>query len=217
VSASKFRIKLIGAWPRAEQTFRDLPARAMASARATLSDEAESLRAKVQEEYQLGAPGGKKFAPLSPLTLALRGKGRGVLRRTDTMLSEIVVVRDGDSYAVTVRGSREKIADIHSKGRTFKRPLTPKQRRYLFAAMRAKGIKPGEGRPRGGPLRDQSGRFLSKEQRAALVGMTVIPPRPFIEPTAARYLKKVKSTEKRMGRQWIANMGLGVGRSRRAR
>ena len=206
-------IKLIGNWARANEVFTDLPSRAQKAARAALGIEAERFRHAVKQGIQSGAPGGKKFAALSPLTLAISGKGKGILRRTETMLSEIVVIRKGDSVAITVRGSRTRVADIHEGGRTFKRVLTPKQRRFLFAAMRNAGIAPrgsgggGPGHDDAGRLRDSRGKFLSKEQRAALVGMTVIPARPFFAPVAAKFFRNQKASERRIMSDWQWMMG----------
>ena len=204
-------IKLIGDWARATDAFSGLSDRAGRAARAALGIEAERFRNAVKQGLTSGAPGGQKFAELSPLTLAIRGKGKGILRRTETMLSEIVVIRQGNSVAVSVRGERSRIASIHEEGRTFKRALTPKQRRFLFAAMRAAGIAPkGSGGPNtddAGRLRDARGKFLSKEQRAALVGMTVIPARPFFAPTAAKYFRNQTAAERRIASDWQWMMG----------
>lgn len=206
-------IKLIGNWALANEVFPNLADRGRRAARAALGIEGERFRHAVKQGLQSGAPGGKKFAALSPLTLAIRGKGKGILRRTETMLSEIVVVRKGDTVAITVRGSRAKVADIHEDGRTFKRQLTPKQRRFLFAAMRNAGIAPrgagggGPSKDDAGRLRDAHGKFVSKEQRAALVGMTVIPARPFFAPVAAKFFRNQKASERRIMSDWQWMMG----------
>ena len=208
-------IRLIGQWGAASDVFGKLVVNSRNAARTALNVEAQRFHQAVKQGLQSGAPGGKKFAALSPLTLALHGPGRGILRRTETMLSEIVVVRQGDNVAITVRGSRARVADIHEGGRVFKRPLTPKQRRFLFAAMRNAGIG-GKGEGGGGSsfrdganrLRDSKGKFLSKEQRAALVGMTVIPARPFFAPVAAKYFKNMKAAERRVANTWLTFMGL---------
>jgi len=205
-------IKPIGNWPKATETFADLPTRSRIAARAAMGIEAERFRNEVKQGILSGAPGGKKYAALSPLTLALHGRGRGIMRRTDTMLRQVVVVRNGDNVAVTIQGSRERVAGIHEEGRTFRRVLTPKQRRFLFAAMRAAGIPPkGEGGSNfndgAGRLRDASGKFLSKEQREAMVGMTVIPARPTFGPAAAKYFRNQRAAEGRILSDWQWMMG----------
>lgn len=206
-------IKLIGQWARATDVFTGLPNRARLAARAAMGIEAERFRNEVKQGVMSGAPGGQAFTPLSALTLAIHGPGKGVLRRTDEMLSQIVVIRQGDSVGVTVRGARAKIADIQEGGRTFRRVLTPRQRRFLFAAMRAAGVAPRGGGTSGsttddaGRMRDASGKFLSKEKREALVGMTVIPARPFFSPTAAKYFRNQKAAERRILSDWQWMMG----------
>lgn len=198
----RFRVRKVGAWKPTTNLFTGMPERARASATTLTEREAEQFHADVRVGLISGSPGGKAFAPLSPLTVALHGKGKGVLRRSEQMLGEIAVIREGDTFKITVRGGRTRIADIHEGGRTFKRKLSRKQLRWLFAAMKAAGVKPGKGR-KGGPIRDQQGKFISKAQRAALVGMTVIPPRPFFGPVYARYEKKVRSKERQMMSAWL--------------
>ncbi len=197
---SILKIRLIGDWPRAEASFADLPGRASRAAHAVLALEVRQVRKDVQAGIRSGAPGGKAFRPLSPLTIAISGMGRGILQRSTQMLSQIAVVREGDSYKIAVRGSRQRIASIHEEGRTFKRVLTLRQRRFLFAAMKKAGIKPGGkfGADSAGRVRDSRGKFLSKSQKAALVGMTVIPARPFFAPVFAKYMARAKSAERRM-------------------
>lgn len=201
----RFRVRQIGSWARATALFDGMPERARAGAVMATEREAERFHANVRAGLISGAPGGKAFAPLSPLTVALKGRGKGILRRTEQMLGEIAVVRTGDTFAITVRGGRSRIADIHEGGRTFKRKLTRRQLRWLFAAMKKAGVKPGKKRM-GGPLRDQKGKFISKAQRAALVGMTIIPPRPFFAPVYARYEKKARSAERGIMSLWMGKI-----------
>lgn len=208
IAPMELKIRPIGAWPEATATFTNLPARHLRASKAALWLEARRFRLEVQAGIRSGAPGGKAFKPLSPLTIALHGAGKGILNRTETMINEVVIIREGNNVSITVRGSRTRVADIHEGGRTFKRVLTKKQRMFLFAAMKRAGITPGKGGGGGGgPMRDSAGKFLSKEQKAAQVGMTIIPARPFFGPTAAKYFKNVRAAEQRLLGDWRTSMG----------
>ena len=124
VSGAAIIIRTIGAWDRANAIIPGIGAKMERAARDTLNAEAIRFRDQVRTGLLSGAPGGQAFAPLSPLTKAISGAGKGILNRSSLMVSTIVVFRRGNGVAVGVRGAREKIADIHEGGRTFRRKLT---------------------------------------------------------------------------------------------
>jgi len=167
-----------GDWERALRILAKAPQRIKTALDQALMQEAHRLRAAMVRGIDSGAPGGKKFAAHSPLTLVMRrfrGKGGSkILIQSAALRNSITVARVGSVIFVGVlRGSRGRanIARIHEEGRTFTRTLSPKARRFLFAALRAAGIPP---RPR------------AKGASGGGVTVTVrIPARPFIAPVVA--------------------------------
>lgn len=223
--AAKFSIRTFGAWERANAIFPGIAQKAARAASDTLNAEGLRFRDQVRQGLLSGAPGGQQFAPLSPLTKAISGAGKGILNRTSLMVSTIVLFRRGNGVAVGVRGAREKIADIHEGGRTFQRKLTPKQRRFLFAKMREHGIQAGGPRQKSVPnvTKDAAGRLrhngkwisakrlaevTAKANEPPAAGAVTIPARPFLAPVFQQYVRTARAVERRMLTDFVAKLGL---------
>lgn len=172
-----------GDWDKAVRVLLRAPAAIKTALDQAILREAHLLRAAMVKGIDSGAPGGQKFAGHSPLTLVVRRfrgfGGSKILVQSAALRNSITVAKVGSVVFVGVlRRSRGKggrsgadIARIHEEGRTFTRTLSPKARRFLFAAMRAAGL------PR---------RARAKGAKGGGVTITVrIPPRPFIAPVVA--------------------------------
>lgn len=150
-------IRLYGDWEKAERTLQGLSGRFRKAVEGAMLKEAHFLRAKLVQGVASGAPGGKTYAPLSALTLAIRKmkgfSGTKPMIRTGTFRSQIVVVREGGSgpggkiFVGIRRGARTldgkdlvNIAELHEFGGAWTQRLTDKSRRFLFAAIRNAGL-----------------------------------------------------------------------------
>jgi hypothetical protein len=132
-----------------------------------MHQEALRFQSAVIRGIDSGAPGGKQFAPHSPLTIALRSSGgfggSKVLIHTAALRNSTTVKRMGRGtfivgvYRRAARGAN--IAAVHEFGASIR--ITPKMRRFLAAKMREAGVAPS-----GGPG----------------TGYIRIPPRPFLRP-----------------------------------
>jgi hypothetical protein len=206
------KVRKFGDWAKVAQITRTMRDRFEAAVRVALLREAQYLRGKMVTGIASGAPGGKPFAPLSPITLAIR-KARGFggskpLIVTGTLRRSPSVVQVGGrgiGGAVFVgihrsaRGKNGKslvnIAEIHEFGRSWKQKLSPKARRFLFAMLRKAGLSQGGA---------SKGRFSSPGGSGTI--SINIPARPFVRPTFEMYAKPAD-----VKRRFMANIADRMG------
>lgn len=204
------RVKLFGDWDKLAN-IGSIGQRFQRSVTQSLIQQAHILRTGVVKGIASGAPGGKPFAPLSAMTIAMRKfKGFGgtkPLNRTGSLRGSVVVHRAGGSgpggavFIGILRQSRSKdgkslvnIGEIHEYGRTWTQAMTAKSRRFLFAVMKKSGIAPSGSGGKGGG--------------AGKVTIT-IPARPFLGPVFEQESPKIA------GRFWegvAKGMGYDLGR-----
>lgn len=154
-------ISLAGDWARALAIIARAPGRIRQALDRAVMREAQYLRGKIVSGIASGAPGGKAYAPLAPLTLAIRAAsgfgGSKPMVRTGTFRNSVVAVRVGEGVFVGIkRGTPAangkdmvNLAELHENGKTFTYRMTDKQRRFLFAMLR-KGGGGGGGSSGGG-------------------------------------------------------------------
>ena len=146
-----------------------------------LRQEAELLRKEIVQGLTKQAPDGKKFRPLSQLTLAARRLRRfhgtkALMVRGDLRNNISAIVRGEEAFIGVHRKAKDKagkpvidIAKLNEYGSNpIVIPVTPKLRRFLAALYREAGI----------PSRKSSGKG---------VVVTRIPPRPFLRPAFERF------------------------------
>lgn len=156
-------MRLTGDWEKALQIASGLAPRFQAAVQRAAAAEGQYLRGEIIKGIRSGAPGGKKFAPLSAVTLAIR-KMRGIggtkpLIQSGALLAGIaVIVKPKGGANVTVllavkRASKShpNIGAVHEEGRTWTQRFSPKARRFLFAALRKAGMSSGGGGGKGAP------------------------------------------------------------------
>lgn len=174
-----------GDWDKAMRILTGAPKVIPQALHQAVLQEAHEIRRKMVAGFDTGAPAGQKFAAHSPLTLAVRrmrgAKGSKIMVVSAALRNSIsvVAVGQGAAFVGVLRTKRHKsgksavdIAKIHEYGKTWTMPMTPRMRRFLFAAMRKAGIPP---RPR------------AKGAPGAASVTIRIPPRPFIGPVIAAH------------------------------
>lgn len=178
-----------GDWEEAARIAATMQAKFKKALEQAVLKEAHYLRGQIVKGIASQAPGGSAFAPLSPMTLALRKAdgfgGSKALIRTGALRGSISVLRvpghEAKAFVGVLRKAKSKdgkdlvnIGKVHEFGATVRK--TERQRRYLMAKLRNAGIRlpprAGEGEGEG----DGKNVF-------------VIPPRPFIAPVIATYAK----------------------------
>lgn len=178
-------MQLTGDWGRAAKIASGLQGRFQRAVAQAIAQEAHQIRGDIVK----GIRSGSGFAPLSPMTLAVRKfKGLGgskPLIVTGALVGGITATKVGDGWFVGIlRQARSKagkplanIGAIHEFGASWSQPLSPKARRFLFAVLKKAGLLHGSGDHvtlksgarairKGGRWRDQKGRFLSGVQLA---------------------------------------------------
>jgi hypothetical protein len=208
---SAFEIKLTGDWSKALATTQRMGDRFKKAAEQAMMKEAHRLRGLIVKGITSGAPGGKPFAALSAMTLAVRKlKGFGgskPLMWTGALRGAITVQRVGAEavFVGIMRSAKNKqgkslvnLGELHEFGsRTFTVPFTAKMRKFLFAAMRAAGLSSLGGKGKGG-----GGKSV----------LTIrIPARPFIGPVV-EHDAKPDDVMKRFWNNVAAGMGFDLGR-----
>jgi hypothetical protein len=196
----KFEVELKGDWAPLRKALMIMGRDTRSAQRRALKEEAEFIRKKIVEGIRTQAPGGQRFKPLSPLTLAMRQflgiKGDKALIEREDLIHSITVLEQGP-WAVTVGiapdavnsegRSLAQIATIQEKGADYHLPLTERMRRYLAMVYRKMGVE--QGSQRGG---SSSGTIH-----------IVIPARPFLAPVYEQHVKGA-GFERRIGRRFIA-------------
>lgn len=203
-------MKLVGDWGKAAKLATGLQQRFQSAVAAAVMAEGQYLRGQIVKGIRSGAPGGKAFAPLSPITLAIRkfrGFGGGKpLIVSGGLIGAIVAIRTAAGIFVGVlRSARSKggkslanIAQIQEEGRTWTQVLSPKARRFLFAALRASGLSSAGTRSKSGP-----------GGGPGTITIT-IPARPFIGPVLERE-GKPEAVAKRFWERVAQGMGGDLG------
>lgn len=151
--------------------------------------ELQFLRKKIVEEFDAEGPPGQKWAPLSPITLAIRKfegfEGTKILQVTRDLLGSIsVIAMEGEGGFIGVARNKTRkdgkdpvnIAQAHEEGFTVRHTMSDRQRRFLFAALAAAGLRDDKVAGRGG-----AGGSMSVTIR--------IPARPFLGPIFDTYGK----------------------------
>lgn len=162
--------------------------------------EAERAKSQIVKGIKDQAPAGKKFKPLSPLTLIMRQakgfKGTKALIVTAALMNAIKVIKIAPGIVsvgippgtkTRVGGtSLYAIGRMNEFGATITVRVTKKMRNYLMMMLRKSHLKELSKRKDG---RDSKGRFSAKTSMpkgtgamASGVMVIKIPPRPFIGP-----------------------------------
>lgn len=191
----------LGSVAEAAAKLDDMSKRVEQAVDQALHQEALLLHRTIVQGIREQAPGGQKFLPLSPATLAIR-RFRGfsatkALIVTGDLRNSVRVVKDKDGYFVGVHRTAKNrkgeslanVAAIHEYGAgPFTIEITPKMRRFLMAAFRAAGLNK---EPPSGGSKD-----ASPASKAVLV--IKIPPRPFLRPSFDSLFKDEKAVQKRV-------------------
>lgn len=177
-------VRLVGDWKLARAMLANVAGRTAKAVNQSMLKEANFLRGMVVKGIRDQAPGDQPFKPLSPTTLAIRKfmgfGGRKALIRSGYLLRSIQVYRIAEDKVFigvhrTAKGADGKslvrVAELMEYGsRPIVIHMTPKMRRFLFAAFHAAGL---ERKPSDGP--------------ATKIIIVQIPARPFLRPTFQKY------------------------------
>jgi hypothetical protein len=174
-------VRRTGDWKQVRSLMTGINAKMSIAIQKALLAEGQLIRGHMVQGFTSQAPGGLRFAPLSPVTLTLRGgagfSGSKALIRTGTLRGSITVVQEqGGVVFVGVHrrsASRVNIARIHEFGATIR--VTNKMRLFLMARMKEAAQK---GFAVGGSSKH--------------TGFIVIPPRPFVRPIFEQYVRAGK-------------------------
>jgi hypothetical protein len=148
-------LSLFGDWEKAKEIVEDMGERWKEATTEAVLAEANFLRAKIVEGMREQAPGGAKYKPLSPLTLAVRSfagfKGSKALIRSGDLRNAVVVKKLSDGAFVGVLRTAQgkggenlvSVAEENEFGAgPIVIPITPKSRRFFHAALAHAGIAP---------------------------------------------------------------------------
>ena len=185
------RVERDAGWEELRRLAKTMGPKFQVAWRAALRREAEFLRKKIADGLRSGAPGGKAFAPYSPLTVALGNAGKSPLAKLAPQIAVVPTV--GGGLMIVVRGAgrggmtNTDLAAIHQAGMEYTVTLTPRARRYLMAKMRERGILQKAAREKGA---GNGGVIRIK-----------IPARPFVKPVLDAYAKP-----EQVGERFIASV-----------
>lgn len=194
------KTELKGDWGRLRRDLGLMGRDTRPAQRQALREEAEFIRKKIVEGIRSQAPGGRRFKPLSPLTMVMRQflgiKGDKALIEQGDLIRSIVVMNGGpwsvgvgvSPDAVNSEGrSISQIARIHEAGADYRLKLTERMRRYLAMVFRKAGMgdKGGSG--------TSSGTIH-----------IVIPPRPFLSPIFEQHVQNRAVFERRVARRFFS-------------
>lgn len=208
----KMRTTMVGDWGKARSILEG-GARLKKAIDLAVRQEAHDARKQIVQGIREQAPGGRRFAKLSPLTLAMRKfqgfKGSKALLVTGTLRNSIVVKKAGSGryFVGVLRTARSKndsrpvvnVAALHEYGGTVVVRVTPKMRKFLMMVMsRSKG-------------RNKAGRS-GKGQLARGVIVIKIPARPYIGPVIEKMGSSPAAVRKRLAQRISRNMKLTLGK-----
>lgn len=176
--------KRTGAWREVGNLLKNGPPVIRRGVKTQVIGMAEEIRDKIVEGIRTQAPGGKPFKPLEQDTLAARRRRRfnGPLAligsQAENLIKSVVVKKRGGGLIVNVGVFSKKktrrgatvygVGEMNEYGKTIKRRLTPKMRRFLHAFFRKEGLLK-EGNSKKGLM------------------LITIPARPFIDPVVKKY------------------------------
>jgi phage gpG-like protein len=179
----------VGAWVAARKVLATASTRAKQAAKKAILQEAHFFRGKIVEGIREQAPGGQRFKPLAPMTLALRRfmgfKGTKALIRRGDLRNSITVHQTGNTVFVGVLKtatnrdgkSLVNIGAVHEFGsKPIVIRVTPAMRRFLHMVARKEGLPASGGSGGGG-----SGVIVLR-----------IPKRPFLQPVFDKYGSKAQ-------------------------
>lgn len=195
-----------GKWSEVFKTLGNAPRDIAEAKKKVLLQEAQFLRTKILEGLREQAPGGSKFQPLSPQTIAIRKflgfRGTKALLKRGDLRNAIAVLDMGDTIFIgvprTAKGTGgENLVDVAELNEYGGKPhvikVTPAMSALLHAAFRAAGLP-------------------KKDPHAPVTGIIVvqIPARPFIRPIMEKF-GQPRDVEKRMADRYQKLMrGKGV-------
>lgn len=153
-------IQKVGDWNKAAAVLPGLAPRLQKAMNQAVLQLAQEMRKEVLEAFEKEGTPGKPWAPLSPLTLALRkfrgGTGAGgtkILQVAGTLRNAVDVVKGPAGVFLGIKRSAKtrdgkslvNVGMVQEFGATIHMTMTPKMRRYLAAAMKASGVRPHAG------------------------------------------------------------------------
>jgi len=186
------RVLKYGDWKKAEAILRQGMRPVFSAWGRAVEQEGKFLKRRLTEGIQSQAPGGKRFKPLAPTTLAVR-KFLG-FKGTKALLVWRHLIKNIDLTKIGRRGSKDfqlfvglyhdarrpdgksimELMKIQEYGKVITIRVTPKMRRFFFAAMRSKSRRKWVG----------SRGFAGKSTGVITVR---IPPRPVFQPVWAMW------------------------------
>lgn len=215
-------VKLVGDWKKALTTTQGMSDRFRKAVRQAMLQEAHFLRGQMVKGITSGAPGGQAFAPLSPITLALRqadgARGTKPLIRTGNLRRSFSVVEVGGAlvggriFVGVHRSAKNRdgkslanIAATQEFGKEFSLEKSRKMLRRIFALLRERGIH-----IKGTVGRDKAGRFTAGKFKGNGDGRIRIKARPFVRPVIDAYAKP-DEIKRRFWKRLAKGMGYSVG------
>lgn len=216
------KAKLLGDWSKAGAILGDVGRVKQAIDWAVLQ-EAHQARRDIIKGITAQAPGGRPFAALSAITLAIRKakgfNGKKALMRTAGLRNSITVKRVGSglSFVGVLRSARSKdgremynVARVHENGATMVIRVTPKMRMWLMIQLRKSGFGSKVGRNKKGKF--TKGRFRSSGgQLSKGVIVVKIVARPFIRPVIERIEAHPTEMQQRLASRISKKLRLTLG------
>jgi len=144
----------VGQWKAADFFLRTGPATTDLALKVALRREAQLFRTELVKGIRSGAPGGKRFKPLSPFTIATRRfrgfRGTKPLNAGGDLVRSLKVVERPDGIFVGVlRSARNRdgddlvnVAAVQEFGATSVIRLNPGMSRFLGLMFRQSGLLP---------------------------------------------------------------------------
>lgn len=214
--------KLTGEWEKA-RTILNNAGGVLDAIDYAVKQEAQHARREIVKGMTKQEPGGKKFLPLAPTTIATRRfrkfGGSKALLVTAALRNSITVTRAGPGmmFVGVLRSAKRpdgkqlfNIARVHEEGQTMVIPTSPKMIRLLMAIFRQSGVK-----RKSKALRKRLMRHFSDEERSGVAtGVIVVrvPPRPFIRPVIEEILRHPIALQERMTTRVAYRLKLALGK-----
>jgi hypothetical protein len=192
------RVKRTGQWEELDRILKTTPAKIKTATVVLTKAEADFFEGEIRRGIKNQAPGGRRFKPLSPSTIAARRasgiSGDKALIATEKLLNGIKARRVAGGWFTGIRDKNlARIGAIHEEGLgPIQIKITPRMRAYLFAVV-FKGRPKTGGRSRG-------------------VVSIKIPARPFIKPVLKREGRR-REVMRRLMPQYARIFGGDMGRA----
>lgn len=171
---------------RAEAVMAELASKARNPA-GGLNGIGEALRRELRRRFETGTdPDGRKWAPLKPLTVLLRGARGPILRRSGDLMKSSV-------YQVSGKTLRVGVNTIYAAAQQFGATIVPKKGKMLAIPMGGARIARRHGGlvPGGGTNRHPG--------KVVMARKVTLPPRPMVG-----FGPKDEIAARRAVRQWLA-------------